>query len=103
MKVLISTLQEELAQSKRLEKKYQDSLAALPQGSFILRKVGAKQYGYLTRREEGRVVQEYLGHLNDAAIAKFREQMAKKKNYKEQLKKVKGQIKILERALRGTE
>ncbi len=103
MSVLISTLQEELAHAKRLEKKYQKSLSDLPQGSFIVRKVGNKQYGYLTRRDKGQVIQEYLGLMDESAIAKLREQVAKKKNYKDQLKKVKDQIKILERALRGTE
>jgi len=103
MSVLISVLQEELGHAKRLEKKYQKSLSELPQGSFIVRKVGSKQYGYLTRRDKSRVIQEYLGLMEDSTIAKFREQVSKKKKYKDLLKQVKAQIKILERALRGTE
>lgn len=102
MSVLISTLKEELVHAKRLEKKYRTSLLDLPRGSFIVRKVGNRSYGYLTFREKGRVVQKYLGSMDESTIAKFREQAAKKKNYKGQLKKVKEQIKILERALRGT-
>jgi hypothetical protein len=101
MNVLISTLKEELAHAKRLEKKYQAYLKRLPQGSFIVRRIGKNQYGYLTRREKGHVKQEYLGLMDESSIADFREKTRKKKSYKDQLKKVKEQIKILERALRG--
>lgn len=101
MSVLISTLKEELANAKRLEKKYRVRIGELPKGSFIVRRIGKRQYGYLTRRESGRIKQEYLGPLDQTAIAEFREKNKKKKIYKEQLKKVKDQIKILERALRG--
>jgi hypothetical protein len=101
MSVLISTLQEELANARRLQKKYRASLEKLPQGSFIVRRIGNKQYGYLTRREKGQVIQEYLGLLDEASVAEYREKNQKKKNYKEQLKKVREQVTILERALRG--
>ena len=101
MSVLISTLQEELANARRLEKKYRASLEKLPQGSFIVRRIKNKQYGYLTRREKGRVIQEYLGLMGESSVAEYREKNQKKKNYKEQLKKVREQVAILERALRG--
>jgi hypothetical protein len=101
MSVLISTLQEELANARRLEKKYRATLEKLPQGSFIVRRIANKQYGYLTRREKGRVIQEYLGLLDESSVAEYREKNKKKKNFKEQLKKVREQVVILERALRG--
>ncbi len=101
MSVLISTLKEELTTAKRLEKKYLEALSGLPQGSFILRKFNEKQYGYLTYRKDGQVIQKYLGPQNAASIAEFRNKNEKKRIYKDKLKKVRSQIKILERALRG--
>jgi len=101
MDVLISSLKEELETSKQLEKKYLRKLEELPQGSFIVRKMGEQQYGYLTKRENGKVTQTYLGPLDEKQILEYREKNKKKRMIKEQLKKARAQIKILERALRG--
>ena len=99
--VLLSTLKEELAAVRQLEREYQKKIAALPRGSFIVRKIGGGCYGYLTRRQEGRVIQEYLGPLNEKGIDRYRESKKQRKKYKAQLKSVREQIKILKRALRG--
>jgi len=101
MNILISTLKEELTTSKKLEAKYLQQLALLPQGSFIIRKRGDKQYGYLTRRHGNKVIQEYLGSLSEQQINDYQEKTRRKKNYKQQLKTIRNQIKILTRALRG--
>ena len=84
-----------------MEAKYLQQLALLPKGSFIIRKRGIKQYGYLTQRHSNKVIQEYLGLLSEQQIKDYREKTRKKKNYKQQLKTVRDQIKILTRALRG--
>lgn len=101
MSVLINTLREEFQTVKRLEQKYLKNLKALPQGSFIIRKVGKKQYGYLTRREAGAVRQVYLGSLDEKEVEKYRNLMKQRRLYRDQLKSVREQKKILERALRG--
>lgn len=101
MSVLISTLKEELATAKRLEKKYMHKIKELPHGSFISRSVRSKQYGYLTFREEGKVKQEYLGVLNEERIVFYKNAMSQRAEYKRKLKSVREQIKIINRALRG--
>lgn len=101
MKILISTLKEELATSKRLEQKYKKQLGELPQGSFVVRTVRHKRYGYLTYREGTKVKQRYLGPVDEETIGLYREAVKNRKEYKRKLKSVKGQIKILKKALRG--
>lgn len=101
MSVLISTLKEELATAKRLEKKYMRRIKELPRGSFISRSVRSKQYGYLTFREEGKVKQKYLGALNEERISFYKNAMAQRAEYKRKLRSVREQIKIINRALRG--
>jgi len=101
MKILISTLKEELATSKRLETKYKKQLNRLPQGSFVVRTIRSKRYGYLTYRDGERVRQKYLGPLDDEKISFYKTAIKNKKEYKKKLKTVKGQIKILKKALRG--
>ena len=101
MNILISTLKEELATVKRLEKKYLKKLKELPRGSFITRKIRDKQYGYLTFRENGKVKQEYLGCLNEERINFYRSTTDQRAEYKRKLKSIREQIKIINRALRG--
>ena len=98
--ILISTLKEELSTAERLERKFSKKIRSLPNGSFIVRRRGNKDYGYLTKREEGKVVQEYLGALSEKKIEVYREQSQAKKEYKAKLKSVQEQLKILRRALR---
>lgn len=101
MNILISTLKEELATAKRLEKKYLKRIGELPRGSFIFRTIRGKQYGYLTFRENGRVKQEYLGSLSEEQIFFYKDAMRQRSEYKLKLKSVHEQIKIINRALRG--
>lgn len=101
MSILISTLKEELATAGRLEKKYLKKIGEMPKGSFIIRTIRGRQYGYLTFREGGNVKQEYLGLLNEERINFYRSAMAQRAEYKRKLKSVREQIKIINRALRG--
>lgn len=101
MNVLLATLKEELKSVERLEKKYLKRIAALPRGSFIVRTRGQKRYGYLTSREGGRVVQKYLGKMDDGKIERYRKLMGQKRDYKKKLKSVREQKSLLRRVLRG--
>lgn len=101
MNVLISTLKEELATAKRLEKKYTRKIKELPRGSFIIRTIRGRRYGYLTFRGNGKVKQEYLGSLNEEKMSFYKNAMNQRAEYKRKLKSVREQIKIINRALRG--
>lgn len=101
MNVLISTLKEELATARRLEKKYLKKANELPRGSFITRTIRGRQYGYMTFREDGKVKQEYLGSLNEERTSFYKGAMSQRAEYKRKLKSVREQIKVINRALRG--
>jgi len=101
MSILVGTLQEELKTAQRLEKELLKKLALIPQGSFFVRKLKSGDFAYLTFRKNGKVQQKYLGKVNSAQIAEYREMKQKKLSYNKQLKQVREQIKILKRALGG--
>ena len=101
MKVLISTLKEELETVKRLEKRYADKISDLPKGSLVVRKVRDGSYAYLTYREGTKVKQKYLGKADPDLIKSYRDKITKRKNYKRKLASMREQKKILRKALRG--
>ena len=103
MDVLIQMLREELARSKRLESKYLVAIRGLPKGSFFVRAVRGRRYGYLTFRKDGKVAQKYLGAIDVSQADRFRRSVEKRKDYRKKVKKVRGHIRILKRALRGKE
>lgn len=101
MDILINMLREELSRSKRLERKYMQSIQSLPKGSFFIRTVRGRAYGYLTYREGGKVVQKYLGAMEKAAIERYRQVITKRGESRKKLVKVRQHLRILARALRG--
>lgn len=103
MDILINMLREELSRSNRLERKYSQVLRPLPKGSFFVRQVRGRAYGYLTYREDGKVVQKYLGALDKESIQRHRELMQERAELRKKLGKVRQHLRILRRALRGKE
>jgi hypothetical protein len=103
MDVLLAMLQEELSRSLRLERKYVRALRLLPKGSFFVRKVRGRTYGYLTYRREGKVVQKYLGQLDQAGIQRHRQIVKKRLELRKRLSRVRQHLRVLKRALRGKE
>ncbi len=101
MNILITTLKEELATVKRLERKYLDRLAQLPEGSFIIRKMRGGKYVYSNKRIGHRVVQKYIGKATDDLVKQCSDHAKMKKEYKKKLKSIREQRRMIERALRG--
>lgn len=99
--VLISSLKEELERVLILEKHYQKDIEDLPEGSIHKRVIGGIEYAYLKISKKGEVQSKCIGRWDDPSMQKLLIQINKKKDKKYRLKKVKEQIKILRRALRG--
>ncbi len=103
MDVLLNMLQEELSKSKRLERKYVRDLTSLVKGSFFVRVVRGRKYGYLSFRHDGKVVQKYLGFLDAAAIQRYRHVIRRRSELRKRLGRVRQHLRVLKRALRGKE
>ncbi|GBE04718.1 hypothetical protein BMS3Abin10_00334 [bacterium BMS3Abin10] len=100
--VIKGVLKEELRNSLRMKKRYEDELAKLPKGSLIKKKIKGHEYYYLLLREEGKVRFVYKGKevpLN--IIKKYREAKKIRAKYRNLLSHVKKEIKFLERALKS--
>ena len=101
MNVLITTLKEELATVKRLERKYLGMLGELPDENFFVRQVRGGKYVYANKRVGHKVVQRYVGKATEDLVKRCEDQMARKRDYKKKLKSVREQRRMIERALRG--
>ena len=97
-------LREELGNSRRMKKRYEQELASLPRGSLVKRKIKDGVYYYLVYREKGKFRADYMGvDVPEKKLAEYRDAKELRAKYRHLLSKLKKQIRYLEGALRGKE
>ncbi len=99
-----SILREELANSRRMKKRYEEELAGLPKGSLVKRKIKGRQYYYLVYRENGKFRADYVGpSVPGKKLEIYRRARELRAKYRNALAVLKKQIRYLKGALRGKE
>lgn len=101
--VIKGVLKEELQNSLRLKKDYEKSLAKLPRGSLIKKRIKGNDYYYLVSRQKGKVRFIYRGKVSEDEIKKYDEAKKFRTKYRRLLSQVKKQIRFLRSSLRGKE
>ena len=102
--VIKSILREELENSLRMQKRYEQELAKLPKGSLVKRVIKEHEYYYLVYRENGKVRSVYRGKSpSKKDLLKYQEAKELRSKYRKALSQVKKQIRYLRGALRGKE
>ena len=99
--VIKGVLAEELENSLRMMKEYEEALKRLPQGCLVAKKIRGHKYFYLVRRVGKNVKYIYKGKVSEEEIKKFEETKAMRAKYRNFLSRVKKQIRFLQGALRG--
>ena len=64
MAIIKGVLQEELNRLERNISQYENMLLKLPRGSIFIRQMGHASFVYRRRKENNKVVSEYLGNIN---------------------------------------
>ena len=100
-RVIKGVLQEELVNSRRMQRRYVQALRRLGKGSLVKKRIGGRAYYYLALREGERVRFRYLGKLSAQELQMRRSQHQQRGQYRRLLRDVKAQIRFLERSLRG--
>ncbi len=104
MAIIKNILREELENSLRMRKRYEQELARLPKGSLVARKIKGHTYYYVVLREAGKFKSIYKGKSVPDKISKnYAEAKATRAKYRNALSLLKKQIRYLEGALRGKE
>jgi hypothetical protein len=99
-----SILKEELANSLRMKKRYEQELAELPRGSLVRRNIKGHGYYYLVSRERGKFKSIYKGKsVPSKDLKKYQEAKRLRSKYRKALSQLKRQIRYLAGALRGKE
>jgi len=102
--VIKGILREELRNSCRMKKRYEQELSLLPRGSLVKRRIKGGEYYYLVYREKGVFRADYVGpNVPVKKLAEYRDAKELRAKYRNALSRLKKQIRYLEGALRGKE
>ncbi len=97
-------LEEELENSIRMKEQYKKELEKLPLGSLIKKNIKGHEYYYIVLREKGDVKFKYQGkNVSDEMKKEYSRAKELRKKYRNNISKIKKQIKFLKGALRGRE
>jgi len=101
--VIKGVLAEELENSLRMKKEYEQALIRLPQGCLAVKKIRGHEYYYLAKRIGKKVKYIYKGKISDKEKKKYDEAKLLRAKYRKLLSQVKKQIRFLRSSLRGKE
>jgi hypothetical protein len=101
MSIIKGILEEELNRLKELSVFYKKKISESPRGSISVKERNGKRYIYLARREDKKVVFDYIGKDVPEVRKVLSEQMRQRKEYQAKLRQVKENLKEVERSLRG--
>lgn len=101
--VIKGVLAEELENSLRMKKEYEEALRDLPRGCLAIRKIRGHEYCYLVERVAKKVKYSYKGKLSSEEKKKYDDVKELRAKYRKLLSQVKKQIRFLRSSLRGKE
>ena len=101
--VIKGALAEELGNSLRMQKGYENALNKLPKGCLSAKNIKGHKYYYLVQRKGNSIKYLYKGKVSQEEVNKFKEVKVSRARYRNLLSKVKRQVKFLRSSLRGKE
>lgn len=101
--VIKGVLAEELENSLRMKREYENALNELPGGCLRAKNINGRCYYYLVKRVGKKVKYIYKGKVSKEERKKYKEAKALRAKYRKLLSQVKKQIKFLRSSLRGKE
>ena len=101
--VIKGVLKEELDNSLRMKKEYEQALKNLLRGCLAARNIGGHQYYYLVKRVDKKVKYIYKGKIQEEEKQKYAKAKELRPKYRKLLSQVKKQIRFLRSYFRGKE
>ena len=100
MSILQEVLKEEIQRLEKNVSSYERMLESLPKGSIFVRKMGGSSFVYRRRRENDRIISEYLGNINESYAQKQIELSEEYKRIKQNVRATKVELLKLQKAYR---
>lgn len=82
---------------------YRDELQKYPIGSPVIRKHSNNSYMYLAYRDNGKVINKYIGNINSEKVKKLEKDLMKRKYLSDVLSKMEFERKEIEICLKASE
>ena len=101
MSIIRGILEEELKRLEDLFVFYKKKISEFPRGSISVKERSGKRYIYLARREDKKVVFNYIGKDVPEVRKALNEKLRQRKEYQAKLRQVKENLREIERSLRG--
>lgn len=103
MAVIQGVLFEEIERVERNIESYNKMLNSLPKGSIFIRKMGNSSFAYRKRKENGKVISEYLGNINERNVKEQIELSQEYKRIKNNIRIAKNNLNKLKKAYKAYE
>lgn len=97
---LVSVLEEEQAEIKKLISHYKRELEKLPPSGEFIRKVDGRFYLYRTHSKAGKIIQTYLGKISEQEAINLKQQIGVARKIKKLLTEAKHRFEFVRKALR---
>jgi hypothetical protein len=101
MSIIRGILEEELNRLEELSVFYKEKISEAPRGSISVKERGGKRYIYLARREDKKIIFDYVGKDIPEVRDALNDRIKQRKEYQAKLHQVKENLKEVKRALRG--
>lgn len=96
-------LKDEYDRTLRMIEIYRDELQKYPIGSPVIRKHSNNSYMYLAYRDNGKVINKYIGNINSEKVKKLEKDLMKRKYLSDVLDKMEFERKEIEICLKASE
>lgn len=96
-------LKDEYDRTLRMIESYKDELQKYPIGSPVIRKHSNNSYMYLAYRDNGKVINKYIGNINSEKVKKLEKDLMKRKYLSDVLSKMEFERKEIEICLKASE
>lgn len=100
MRFIEGTLLDEISELKREIAACEAKLLSLPRGSIFIRKMGNSSFAYRKRKENGKVISEYLGNVDSLEVKRQMRLSQEYKLTKKDLRRLKKRLANIEKALK---
>ena len=99
--MIFNILENERQRLLQLQEQYKREIADLPIGSLSRKRRWNREYYYLAYRDSEKVKFDYIGPSNSKAVQIIEQKIKQRKTLQQKLRRVKENLRDVERSLRG--